>query len=367
MKENIGFYVHYHGLGHKHRTEAILRHLTVPATVLTSRIDDLRWRGPTLTSVRELACDIDDVPESGLRHAEDVPSFHYAPLWTDNITRRVAQYTAWLDQQKPDVMVVDVSAEISMLTRLASIPQIVMRQHGDRSDAAHLGAYAAARSLLAPFPQHMEDEITPDWVKEKTIYLDGFCRQADGDDAVKVVPNRVVVMFGRGGSCDVHQRLREAASSMPDHEWIVLGKSDDERRDRTPANLRFAGWIAAPQRYLASADVVISSAGHNSVMELGNLRSRFIAIAEQRPFDEQLRKTVVLQREQLAIGLPAWPQTHQWPNLIKQAKQLDPRRWDQVFIDDGAKQAAAHIEQVARWSRSHRQHASGEEECRLAS
>ncbi|MDA8745783.1 glycosyl transferase family 28 protein [Rubripirellula amarantea] len=367
MIAKIGFYVHYHGLGHKHRTEAILKHLDLPATVITSRIHELDWEGPTLTSVEEIACDIDDIPERGLAYASDVPSLHYAPLWTDNITRRVAQYTAWLDDHKPDVVVVDVSAEISMLTRLASIPQIVIRQHGDRSDPAHLGAYAAAHSLLAPFPEQMEDEITPEWVKQKTVYLDGFCRDSQCTHSAEKVPNRIVVMFGRGGSQDVHRILREAAALLPDHEWIVIGKSDNDQSDDTPDNLQFLGWVADPQRYLQSAEVVVTSAGHNSVMELGNSRCRFVAITEDRPFDEQLRKTMILEREQLAIGLSRWPETSQWPTIIARAKQLDPSRWDRLFVGDGAQQAALHIERVALWSRSQRRQTVEGTSCQLVS
>ncbi len=85
-------------------------------------------------------------------------------------------------------------------------------------------------------------------------------------------------------------------------------------------------------------------------MELGWLRKKVIAIAEPRPFSEQLRKVAVLNRERLAIGLNDWPMSQQWPDLIDQARQLDPSQWDAVFRHDGAIQAAEHIDQVASWS-----------------
>ncbi|MEO9590511.1 glycosyl transferase family 28 protein, partial [Rhodopirellula bahusiensis] len=290
----VGFYVHYHGMGHKHRTEAILNQLSIPATVITSRIHQLDWNGPTLTDIIGIDCDNDDVPVRGMQHAQDVSALHHAPLWTNSITKRVAQYTRWLDDTRPDVMVVDVSAEISMLTRLASIPQIVMRQHGRRDDPAHLSAYEAAHSLLAPFPESMEDDVTPEFVREKTIYLDGFCRDWKNQPASPSRPSQedsdrplVVVMFGRGGTGDVHQTLRDAAKSMPQSDWVVLGKEDDDNAIRTPLNLTFAGWQDNPEKWLSDASVVVTSAGHNSVMELGQARCRIIAIAEDRPFEEQ--------------------------------------------------------------------------------
>lgn len=362
---HVGFYVHYHGMGHKHRTEAILRRLPVPASVVTSRIHDLDWNGPTLKDVIGIDCDNDHVPVRGMQHAQDVSALHYAPLWTDSITKRVAQYTRWLDETRPDVMVIDVSAEISMLTRLASIPQIVMRQHGRRDDPAHLAAYEAAHSLLAPFPQSMEDDITPDFVREKTVYLDGFCREQTNEtvaptEETKQIRERpmIVVMFGRGGTGDVHQHLRDAATLVPHADWVVLGKDDNSNAERTPSNLFFAGWQDNPGKWIADASVVVTSAGHNSVMELGHTRCRFIAIAEDRPFEEQIRKAKILSRERLAIGLTGWPASTQWPALIEEAMLLDPSPWRDVFEHDGASQAAEHIAQVARWS--HEARMSGE-------
>lgn len=355
---HIGFYVHYHGLGHKHRTEAILQHLRCPATVITSHLGSRRWRGDTLEEVIDIASDIDDVHEGGLGFSQDVPSLHYAPLWTGNVTRRVAQFTAWLDRRRPDLMVVDVSVEISLLVRLASIPQVVMRQHGDRSDAAHLSAYAAAHSLLAPFPESMEDTITPQWVRDKTIYLDGFSLSRTSSDGATSSPQSdratIVVMFGRGGRSDVHHRLREAAKETPHYSWLVIGIPDDQHHAATPTNLTFLGWIESPADYLKAADVVVTAAGHNSVMEAGRLGCRFIAIAESRPFDEQVRKATVLERERLAIGLTRWPDTRGWPDLIERARQLDPQPWRRIFCENGAAQAARHLNRVAHWSNKQR-------------
>lgn len=355
---SVGFYVHYHGRGHKHRTEAILEHLTIEATVVTSRVSGMHWSGPTLAEVIDLPCDNDGLTEDGLRAASDVPAMHFAPLWSDNVASRVTTYTAWLADKRPDVMVVDVSAEISMLTRLSGVPQIVMRQHGDRNDAAHASAYAAAHSLLAPFPKMMEDERTPQWVRDKTVYLNGFCRS---NNVVDMAPSpfqgspakpttEIVFLFGRGGTDEVHERLRRAAEMLPEHQLLVLGKEANKDHDRDPSNLHYLGWVDDVRAYTDNAKVIVTAAGHNSVMELGSRRRPFIAIAESRPFDEQVRKTEVLRREGLAIGLESWPSDDAWPLLIAEAKQIDVTRWDEVFATDGAQQAATHINDVALWS-----------------
>lgn len=365
----VGFYVHYHGLGHKHRTEAILQHLQVEAAVVTSRIHNRPWCGPTLGEVLGLPCDIDAVPGEGEARARDVHALHYAPLWASNITTRVARYATWLDRRRPAVMVVDVSAEISMLTRLAGIPQIVVRQHGDRSDAAHSAAYEAAESLLAPFPQRMEDDITPDWVRAKTVYLDGFCRstgeaptRGDARRRLGLTPDRriVVCMCGRGGGGVVVERVAAAARQTPGYLWLAVGPCGETLPQDLPVNLRLVGWVDEPGDYLRAADVVVTAAGHNSVMECGALGCHMIAIAEPRPFDEQRRKAYVLEREGLAVGLDQWPAPEAWPSLLRQAAILNARQWDAIFAGDGAQQAAQHIERVAERSLQTRTEAAAE-------
>jgi len=354
---HVGFYVHYHGLGHKHRTESILQHLSLPASVITSRIDTLQWTGPRLEKVLGIACDIDDVPEGGGLRSGEVSTLHYAPLWTGNCTQRVAEYTAWLNQTRPAVMIVDVSVEISLLTRMASIPQIVMRQHGDRSDLPHIAAYEAAEVLLAPYPEWMEDDITPDWVREKTRYLHGFCRQqplqqsrAEARKQLNL-PERplIVAMLGRGGALNAIEHLSQAAAATPDYEWLVVGLSQDDANHAgvDAGNLRLAGWIDDPSLHLRAADIVVTAAGHNSVMETGFHGCRMVAVAQERPFDEQLRKTIVLDREGLAVGLSQWPEPQRWPEILDRAQRLDPAKWEKVFEQDGARQAAEVIEQVA--------------------
>lgn len=353
---HVGFYVHYHGLGHQQRTEAIIQRLTVRSSVITSRLDTSRWS--TADDLVEIACDIDEVSENGRCYAGDVPALHYAPLWTDNVTRRVSQFTAWLDRERPDLMVVDVSAEISMLTRLAAIPQLVMRQHGDRRDEAHRNAYAAAHSLVAPFPESMEDSITPHWIREKTVYLHGFHRSPRRRFRPILYDRPTIVcLFGRGGTDNNAARLVEAATAVADVDWLVVGKPKPPELS-CPDNLRYAGWVDSPHSYTTNAEIVVTAAGHNSVMELGLDRKRMIAIAEPRPFDEQLRKVSVLDREGLAVGLPRWPEAQQWASLMRQAAELDLTKWESVFRQDGAEQAARHITEVLDWSVSQRAESS---------
>ena len=358
----VGFYVHYHGRGHRNRTLAILNQMLAaspqqprPVAILASRMDGLDWPA-NVKQVLELACDIDGVPAAGLARAEDVPSLHFAPLHTPTIRRRVHQLAEWFDRSNPAAVVIDVSAEVTQLARLASVPTIVMRQHGDRRDAAHEAAYHAADRLLAPFPESLEDDITPGWVREKTTYAAGFCRYTEpapsreqAREQLEWATPHVVVMSGRGGDGSNLDHIADAAAAMPDVTWVVIGMTS-QRAAALPSNVNVPGWIDNPLTYLAAADVVVSAGGHNSVMELAHARARTVIIPEPRPFEEQVRKAAVLKRQRLSLVRDRWPDAADWPALVHEASDLDGSRWAAITDGNGAATLAAAIETVAQSS-----------------
>ncbi|MCG6158196.1 glycosyl transferase family 28 protein [Rubinisphaera margarita] len=354
----IGYYTHYHGFGHQRRAEAILAHVRNPAWVISSRMNPRDWCVPPGTQFLDLPCDDEDLLEEGLTRSGDVPGVHYVPLWAPNCRQRIADYTAWMATERPSLVVVDVSVEISLLTRMATIPQIVMRQHGQRDDDAHENAYHAAERLLAPFPEMLEDDITPEWVRQKTLYLGGFARsvapvsRVEARDQLQLSNEErvVVVMTGRGGHARTPSQIVEAARATQDWQWHVIGGIEEHDADSSPDNVTWHGWVSNPEVYINACDVLVTAAGHNSVMEAGRDRVRMIAIPEDRPFREQERKVAVLDREQLAIGQTQWPEPQHWPALLEQAMQLDLSRWDAVFNGNGAEQAARLIEEIADWS-----------------
>ena len=355
---HVGFYVHYHGRGHAARVGAILRSLSSRATVFTSRNGHRRWAGPTLQEVIDLPCDIDGVPEAGAARQADLPAAHFTPLWTPTITDRVAILTRWMARVRPAAMVVDVSSEVALLSRLAGIPTVCIRQHGDRRDAGHENAYHAAGLLLAPFPERLEDDMTPGWVRRRTVYSAGFCRYDDAPppretarrDLGWTEGRHVLVMTGGGGTGDSVEHLCDAARACPDWQWHAVGRF--AAGGRLPENLHVLGWVDDPRPYVRAADVVVSAAGHNSVMELAHSRARVILIPEERPFQEQARKAAVLQREGLAVVRSRWPDPCDWPATLAEAMAVDPAAWRDVTRGEGAGTLATAIDRFAAESQA---------------
>lgn len=138
MSRPIGYYVHHHGDGHRQRAIAIgqsLDNVMLMGSGLAYRTGNL----PFL----DLPDDRLDDSFAGIDHVDRPSSLHYAPLDHEGLRQRTALMTGWIAEARPRLMVVDVSAEVAMLARLASVPTVYVRLSGRRLDAAHLDAFRA--------------------------------------------------------------------------------------------------------------------------------------------------------------------------------------------------------------------------------
>ncbi len=213
----MGFYVHHHGHGHLTRARTILAHLDSRAALLSSA--DLSRVPEDEAEKVPLPLDT-DAPPVDPSGAPPLRGLHYAPLGGVGLRERTARMAAWASELRPALLVVDVSAEISVLGRLLGLPVVTVRQHGLRTDEGHLLAYGVSHSLLAPYPEELEEPSTPRWVAGRTFYSGGFCR----DDArIGEAPNpgpararTVCVLVGAGGSSLEYAAVARAAASCRD-------------------------------------------------------------------------------------------------------------------------------------------------------
>ncbi|WKN42187.1 glycosyltransferase [Tunicatimonas pelagia] len=347
----VGFYVHHHGRGHANRTREIVAHLRGKAFLFGSNLSVLED-----IADQQVVCQLlppDTSPTAS--YAEDWPkALHYAPLGVPNIRKRVHTLVGFFEQYRLDLLVVDVSVEVALLARLCSIPTIYSRQHGYRWDAAHTAAFQSADSLLAPYPQSWEEPETPRWIQDKTFYAGGFSRfenqNIPKDDARKTAnmpahQRHVVVMTGFGGEDKPYHLLEETARQNTHWQWWVLGPIPPP--NSPPDNLHYLGVQSNPYPYLKGADVVIASAGNNTVMELAELKAHYICIPEARPFDEQLSKARLLARKNAALVLPKWSDPSVWEDQLRQAQQTDTEALYSIIAEGAAQRAAQHIEEIA--------------------
>lgn len=335
---HIGYYVHHHGAGHGVRALTIAQQLGYPVTLMGSRLPE----GPLAPHIDRLPLPLDTA--EGADEAE-LPGLHYAPLGVEGLRIRMAAMAGWFRDHWPCLLVVDVSVEVALLARLCSVPTLYIRQHGQRDDAAHALAYHSASALLAPYPEEMEAPGLPAPWRAKTHYSGWLSRFAEQPAAVPE-PGRVLVICGRGGSGLTPALLNAAANACP-HVQLRVAGMEAGLLVGAPPNLVALGHLANPVDEMRRASVVMGSASDSLVSEAASLGCRFVAVAEERPFDEQLYQARQLQALGVAVGLDAWPAAARWPAVLEAALALDGGRWRQWADIAASARAAAIIQEQA--------------------
>lgn len=332
MSRPIGYYVHHHGDGHRQRAIAIgqsFRNVMLMGSGLAGSTGSL----PFL----DLADDRLDESFAGIDHADRPSCLHYAPLDHEGIRQRTARMTGWIAEARPRLMVVDVSAEVAMLARLASVPTVYVRLSGNRLDTAHIDAFRSATALLAPFHDVLDDDETPAWVREKTFYAPGIIRSAR--QAVSARDDTILVVLGRGGGISDAEQWAAAARTTPTWQWHVIGPCTVPTD--MPANLELRGWVDDADAQIAAATVVIGAAGDGVVSAVLSARRPFICLPEPRPFDEQTSKANRLAAVGGAIVRYDRPSPVEWPSLIDQAIEQN-RHWPACLASESGPERVAH-------------------------
>ena len=365
----FGYFVHHQGRGHATRCAAVVNALppSRPVTVFCARPDAI----PRLRPGAEVVA-IPSLFEAGssggappaLDAVRTPPTLHCAPLGWPGIRRAVATMTAWFDAADPELVVVDVSAEVAQLCRIASVPCVPVLQHGDRSDPGHAAAYEGAVGLLAPFDARLDDP-RPDWMAAMTLHAGGLGVRPCGMDrasarrAIGVAEGAslVVAISGAGGAGLPLAPLTMAARAVPEALWITVGRVAGEWHETGAGNLLHRGWVDGADAYLAAADAVVGQPGNTLVHQVLARGTPFVAVPEWRYFGEQEGKARALMREGVAHACPTWPATPRaWREALDAARAADAERARSMVSPDAAGRAADWLEALAAslWRRPER-------------
>jgi predicted glycosyltransferase len=231
----------------------------------------------------------------------------------------------------------------------------MIRQQGTLDDLPHRLARDAASWLLAPWPLWLDAD---DPLRHRTLYAGCFSRfDGRGRPApARSERRRLVVLVGAGGTT-LRTTLLAAWARRLGTAWsvhVVGTPIDDGGDDETGGGqLTLHGWLDDPWGLLASADVVASHAGHNAVSEVAAAGRPLIAIAEERPFAEQLDKIRCLRASGTGLTFEGWPGPAECRDAVVTAL-ADPPRTADLADGRGAERAARYIEAMVEGASARR-------------
>ena len=314
----LGYYAHHHGSGHCRQVDKLAALLPIEARKLLTVFTSLTPDTYTFTSIDEeqvvrLQAEderADDVLAGRAGDHWQPASLHYSPVGNSDIQRRSYQILDTIYQRRIDLMIIDVSVEVAMLCRSASIPYLYVRLPGIRDDAPHVNAFAGALALLAPFPRLLESTRTPEWVSKKTLYLDfisteqrnprtyhDFIKELmpltadhkalslilENKDKNQNTPPIITVIKGYGGHQAIDIKLPELRRLLPNAFIISLGPIDDDKRHYVD----IATQVEDVTAFIQHSDYLLMACGLNAVAQAYHYATPLVVLPDERPHQEQ--------------------------------------------------------------------------------
>lgn len=340
----VGYYIHHSGRGHLQRALTVTRDLAAEQQIVATGLSSLSrpqdWPGPWVQLARDDEDPIASQVTAGGR-------LHWAPVHDQGLLARHGAVSAWIARVRPRAMVVDVSAEVTVLARLHGIPVLTVALPGRRDDPAHELAFDVADEVVGFWPEsHSHLMLAASAQTMSRLRAIGsvsrfptpetlLTTRCESDSPTSTP--RVVALSGAGAPAWTHDQLRIAETQTRGWSWGHL--PDPGGR-----------WIEDPRALLESADVVITHAGQNAIAEVASLRRPAIVVPAHRPHHEQTHTAAALTGDEWpAIVLNTWPTTG-WADLLQRAKELPGESWSAWCDGRAAVRMAALVAEVAyRW------------------
>ncbi|MET0930261.1 MAG: glycosyltransferase [Aeromicrobium sp.] len=330
----IGYYVHHHGRGHLHRAISVAAATDTVVVGLSSLARPPEWVGPWIVLPRD-----DEGPEPVDPGAHG--RLHWVPEKDPGLTARMAGISAWIADDEPDLVVVDVSVEVALLARLHGTPVVTLVLPGDRRDSAHNLVHSVARRVVAVWPSGVTGMVDGLGAHGDRLACVGGVSRFDGRERpARSRPDgrrRVLVLSGAGDTGDGWD-LTAAREQTPGWAWDVLAPGE--------------GWVADPWELMCAADVVVTHAGQNAIAEVAAARRPAIVVPRARPFGEQDAMAAALATDGRfpVTVLPDLPGTG-WAGLLDRTARLDGSGWSAWNDGHGAQRVADVIQhELARAS-----------------
>ncbi|MDT0293029.1 glycosyltransferase [Mesonia ostreae] len=325
----VAYYAHTHGKGHLNSAYLFCENIYENSLIITGikEIDESHF---PIAQINDEDTTVDKY-KSALKN---LPKYaHYLPKSNPKIVERTKQILDIIIACDIKLALIDVSVETAIIFRIASVPYGYHLLLGNRNDNPHKIAFDAADFLYSFIPVELADSL-PKKVINKTYFL-GFHSQFKFTPKYcflyerPVLKNKeIVVVCGNGGTKVNANVVNKIIDELPKCEVKILGNIENEQQIPT---YNYIGFVDDIEHFLKKADVVISSCGLNLTSEILALKNKFVAVPEERPYNEQEIMCKALEKNNLAIRF----NTDDIQGCIKKCLKLKPpkelKNW---FVND---------------------------------
>jgi UDP-N-acetylglucosamine--N-acetylmuramyl-(pentapeptide) pyrophosphoryl-undecaprenol N-acetylglucosamine transferase len=319
----VSYYAHHFGTGHLRHAQRVASTEMFDLQVASTGPRNINLLPGPLEYV-ELAPDVGNHGlQGGMRPGDYL---HYAPVG-EHIKQRFATLSHAWRRFDPDVIMVDVSVEVALFARLSGYRVAFRRMPGKRTDQAHRLAYSLADAMFGYFPSALEDPAHLEDFGNKSHYLGvpeprNPLPDTERDLSPQGNGRRVVVQTSLASSIPLCDVVRVATAS-PGWSWDIVGAVDPDGTP-LPKNVVVHGVVPDPAPLMRTANLIISSAGHNAVAAAAACRRPVLLIPENRPFEEQLAFARALKVRAGIALIETWSSPAHWPVVLEHAAQTDP-------------------------------------------
>lgn len=293
MAKKILFYATYGGYGHIARDFGIAKYLTDNCEVHVASGMNCPFQTPNI--------EFHKLPEIPAIFCLDKPirftEFYSGTEGPKQYRQHMLEFIQLANKLDPDLIVIDVTAEFAIYSKMMGFKTAMVYITGRRDDLRHQVAYSSVDNILVPYPEGFTDvSYLPGEVRKKMFFSGGFSR-FDGDQRLSNEEAKqkiglkkdnflIICSAGKG---DFAQRLykifEDITGDLSDITSVTLKGSEPEKQVKL---------------YLSAADLAITGAGDNTVMENCYYQIPMIVVPLERPYCEQLIKAENLEK----FGIP---------------------------------------------------------------
>ncbi len=295
----IAYYAHSQGFGHSNSGQEFCRAIGNNALIISASA----FNFDKSIKVTKISSEDTDY-QNYLKTIYNIPVYaHYLPKSKKNILLRNFQILDCCIKYNIKFALVDVSVETALQFRIAGIPYAYHKMLGDRDDLPHRIAYEASEFLFAYYPKQMENSSDRN-LNAKTTYL-GFIsrfkfRVAPKTDKLDPKGNlKILILMGNGGTRLNKDTITSICSQQKHYHFTLVGLNESINLP----NLTQLTFTKDLEFLISRNDLVLSSCGINLTSEVLAIKNKFIAIPEDRPYDEQHMIMQGLEKNNLAVQL----------------------------------------------------------------